>query len=68
MNRCVGTISVGTKVDREMREFVENEADRLGVTPSEFLRRLLIEYRESRKGNRLCEHCEQQAVIELKYS
>jgi hypothetical protein len=48
-----------------MREFVENESERLGITPSEFLRRVLIIYRESRAENTPCDHCGQPVVIEL---
>jgi hypothetical protein len=48
-----------------MREFVESEADRLGMSVSEFLRRVLIVYRESRVENTPCEHCGQPVVIEL---
>jgi hypothetical protein len=51
-----------------MREFIENESERLGVTPSEFLRRLLLVYRESRAENMACEYCGEPAVIELSYS
>jgi hypothetical protein len=68
MNRCYGNIPVGTKVDQPMREFVENESDRLGISVSEFLRRVLIIYRESRAENIPCDHCGQPAVIELTYS
>jgi hypothetical protein len=68
MNRCQGSIPVGTKVDQPMREFVENESERLGVTPSEFLRRLLLVYRESRAENMPCDYCGEPAVIELSYS
>lgn len=68
MERCQGTIPVSTKVDRPMREFIEQEADRLGVTPSEFLRRLFIVYRMSRAGEMACERCGHEQVIELTYS
>lgn len=68
MNRCYGSIPVGTKVDQPMREFVESEADRLGMSVSEFLRRVLIVYRESRAENTPCDHCGQPVVIELSYS
>lgn len=51
-----------------MREFIEQEADRLGVTPSEFLRRLFIVYRMSRAGEMACERCGHEQVIELTYS
>jgi len=50
-----------------MREFIEDEAERLGMTVSEFLRRLLIMYRESRAENTPCDHCGQPVVIELTY-
>lgn len=68
MNRCQGSIPVGTKVDRPMREFVESESDRLGVTPSEFLRRLLLVYRQSRAEDTACDHCGEPVVIELTYA
>lgn len=67
MNRCQGSIPVGTKVDQLMREFVEDESERLGITPSEFLRRVLLVYRESRAENTPCDHCGQPVVIELTY-
>ena len=68
MNRCQGSIPVGTKVDQPMRSFVEDECDRLGVTTSEFLRRVLLVYRESRAENTPCDHCGEPVVIELSYS
>lgn len=68
MSRCQGSVPVATKVDRPMREFVEREAERLGVTPSEFLRRLLDVHRESRAGNTPCEHCGEPIQIELTYA
>jgi hypothetical protein len=51
-----------------MREFVEDEAARLGVSKTELLRRLLDTYRNSRAGNTPCEHCSEPVVIELSYS
>lgn len=68
MERCQGTIPVGTKVDRPMREFIEEEADRMGVTTSEFLRRLLLVYRRSRAGEAECEYCGGPIEIELSYT
>ena len=68
MTRALGNIPVGTKVDRDMREFVEEEADRLGVSVSEFLRRVLITYRESRAEQLHCDNCGYPAVIELTYA
>ena len=68
MRRCQGNIPVGAKVDEEMRVFIEGEAERLGVSVSELLRRLFITYRESRNENTACEHCGGATVIELSYS
>jgi hypothetical protein len=68
MDRCQGSIPVSTKVDRPMREFVEDEAERLGVNTSEFLRRLLLVYRRSRAGEAACEHCGESVNIPLGYS
>jgi len=68
MRRCQGNIPVGAKVDEEMRVFIEEEAERLGVSVSELLRRLFITYRESRAENTSCEHCGSATVIELSYS
>ena len=48
-----------------MREFIESEADRLGVSRAEFHRRLLEFYRESRRENADCPHCGETVVISL---
>jgi hypothetical protein len=68
MDRCQGSIPVATKVDRPMREFIEDEAERLGITTSEFLRRLLVVHRRSRAGEAACEHCGENIEIPLGYS
>lgn len=65
MSRCLGQIPVTTKVDQPMREFVETEAGRLGVSRAEFVRRLLELYRESRAGNTPCDSCGEPVEIEL---
>jgi aspartate carbamoyltransferase regulatory subunit len=51
-----------------MREFIEQESERLGVTTSEFVRRLFEVYRESRAGNARCDYCEEPVNIELTYT
>jgi hypothetical protein len=48
-----------------MREFVDRESERLAVSKSELLRRLLLAYQASRAGNASCDHCGEQVVIEL---
>lgn len=65
MSRCVGEIAIGTKVDRPMKEFVESECERLGVSRSEFHRRLLDVYRESRRENVDCPHCDDTIMMDL---
>lgn len=57
LSQCKGTVPVATKVDRPMREFIEDEAERLGVTKSEYLRRALELCRYERAGETACEHC-----------
>jgi hypothetical protein len=49
MSECIGDVTAGTKVDQSMREFINEEAARLGVTNAELHRRLLDFYRESRE-------------------
>jgi negative regulator of replication initiation len=65
MSSCLGDIAVTTKVDRDMAEYVNSEAERLGVSRAEFHRRLFELYRESRRENTDCPHCEETIVFEL---
>jgi len=65
MSSCFGDIPTGTKVDSQMREFIEGECDRLGVSKSEFHRRLLEFYRDSRREQTDCPHCEETIVGDL---
>jgi hypothetical protein len=57
MSECIGDVTAGTKVDQSMREFLNEEAARLGVTNAELHRRLLDLYRESREQEPECPHC-----------
>ena len=65
MSSCHGDIPTGTKTDSAMREFIEAESDRLGVSKSEFHRRLLEFYRESKREQTDCPHCGETVVIDL---
>lgn len=67
MSRCRGQIPLSTKVDQPMREFVDDEAARLGVSRTEVLRRLLELYRSSRSGETPCEHCGETVEMELEH-
>jgi hypothetical protein len=53
----MGDLPVSTKVDREMKEYLNQEADRLGITRAELIRRVFTLYRESRRENVDCPHC-----------
>jgi len=48
-----------------MKEFLEDEADRLGTTKAELQRRLLDFYRESRETDTPCPNCGNDITIEL---
>jgi type II secretory pathway predicted ATPase ExeA len=65
MAECIGTVSVGTQTDREMARYVRDEANDLGISQAEFLRRLLEHYRDSRKGELACPECDEQLRVSL---
>ena len=65
MSKCTGDVSTGTKVNQSMRNFIDDEAARLGVTNAELHRRLLDFYRESRENEPNCPHCGEPTTIEL---
>jgi len=66
MSDCLGELPVSTKVDREMQEFLSDEAERLGITRSELMRRLFSSYRESRRENTSCPHCDGTIKMDLR--
>ncbi len=66
MSECIGDVTAGTKVDQSMREFINEEAARLGVTNAELHRRLLDFYRESREQEPKCPHCGEPITLTLK--
>jgi len=47
---CTGDVTMATKVDDEMRRYVEQEADRLEVSKAEFVRLLLVAYRDGHRS------------------
>lgn len=65
MAECMGDIPAATKIDQSMRDFLDNEAERLGITKAELHRRLLDFYRESRKTEPECPHCGEPITIDL---
>jgi hypothetical protein len=57
MSSCLGDHAISTKVDDQMESFLTSEAERLGVSRAELLRRILDSYRESRYKNIECHNC-----------
>lgn len=66
MSRCRGNISVSSKIDKEMLEYIDAEADRIGVSRAEFLRRLLELYQSSRREQEDCPECGTPVVFDLR--
>lgn len=66
MSSCMGKIPAGTKIDRDMKEYIESQARKLGVSEAEFLRRLLEFYRASGREEMECPSCDQTIVMDLR--
>lgn len=49
-----------------MSEYVDAQAERLGVSKAEFHRRLLELYQESRREETDCPHCGDTIVLDLR--
>lgn len=64
MSRCRGDLPVTAKVDRQMKQFLDEEADRCGVTRAELIRRVFDDYKASRDEDLECPNCEQTIVFE----
>ena len=62
---CHGDLAVASKVDRNMLDYIDSEANEYGLTRAEFLRRLLDFYRESRREKLDCPHCGETIVADL---
>lgn len=61
----MGELPVTSKVDRDMLDYIDDHADKLGVNRAEFLRRLLEDYQKSRRENLDCPHCGEAVVLNL---
>lgn len=66
MSDCIGDLPVSAKVDREMQDFLDAESDRLGITRAELQRRIFSLYRESRREQVSCPHCEQTVKMDVR--
>jgi hypothetical protein len=66
MSDCMGGLPVSTKTDREMRDYLSAESERLGVTRAEFIRRVLSLYRQSRRERVSCPHCRSTVKMDVR--
>jgi Ribbon-helix-helix protein, copG family. len=66
MSECIGNLSIGSRVDKQMLEFLDAEAERLGVNRAELVRRLFDAYRESHREQMDCPHCGDTITLSLK--
>lgn len=66
MSQCRGSISVCSKIDKPMLDYIDAESERLGVSRAEFLRRLLELYRDSRREQVDCPECDSSVVFDLR--
>lgn len=62
-SRCQGDITISTKADRSMVEFLEAEAERCGVSRAELIRRIFDDFRDSRREQLGCPSCGQKVVL-----
>lgn len=66
MAQCFGELPVTAKVDTDMHQFVEAEARKHAISRSELIRRILDNYRESRREQMDCPHCESTVVMDVR--
>jgi hypothetical protein len=64
MSDCKGRIPVTAKVDVEMRDLLDEEAERLGVYRAEVARMAFDVYGDLRRADFHCPHCENSVQIE----
>ncbi|SFR75905.1 hypothetical protein SAMN04487947_4212 [Halogeometricum rufum] len=65
MSQCMGDVPVGAHTDRQMAEFLREEATHLGVSQSELLRRVFEYYRDCCEGNFECPECGEELRVNL---
>jgi hypothetical protein len=66
MSDCLGDLPVSAKVDRDMKDWLAAEADRLGITRAELMRRMMQLYRESRNEQVDCPHCGKTVKMDVR--
>lgn len=65
MSECRGNIPVSAKVDAQMRDRIDAEAERLGVYRAEVVRRMLDAATELCEGDVSCPFCKEELQVEL---
>lgn len=63
MALCTGEVPLTAKVDEEMREFIDGEAARCGVSRAELIRRVFDDFKQSREGGLECPHCQKEVHL-----
>lgn len=64
MSNCRGDQAVSARIDQSMKDFLEEEANRCGVTKAELIRRVFDDYRASRESQMKCPHCENEIMLD----
>lgn len=64
MSECRGQRPVTAKVDAQMLDLLDNDAELVGVYRSELVRQVFDNYRELRRGEFQCPHCSNNIRIE----
>jgi hypothetical protein len=64
MSECRGTEPVTVRVDAEMLDLLDSDAEQFAVYRVEIVRRALDTYRLLRRAEFECPHCEQPIQIE----
>lgn len=58
-----GPHAVTSKVDEELLQFLDNEAERCGISRSEVIRFILLDFYASHQGEIECPECGQELVF-----
>lgn len=64
MHECEGSIPVTAKVDSEMRESLDDDAEALGLYRADVIREALCQYVDLRRADFECPHCHNEVQIQ----
>lgn len=59
------TVTASTKLDEQMVSFLDGQAESMGLTRAELLRRLAEHYRSATEDGLSCPHCKNEILIDL---